>query len=437
MKKLKIFASIFVCAMLLSVTMFPGVMAAYTGTKFVGDLPSGVATLSAHWKLDETTGSTAYDETDYDNDGTIYGATINQPGKIVTSFDFDGANDYVSVPTAVNLNFGANQDFSISAWVSCDSAGRNGGRIIEKWQSGGVGYILQVDSSGYPGFGIMTSEHSYLLWDTASIVGAGWTHVCGIRYGENIYLYVNGELADSYNAADVDYSLSNLNPLYLGGTTEYFDGKIDDVRIYLDDYYPTASLIAHWTLEETTGTTAYDSADSHHGTHVGAPTIMQAGKVDSYCYYFDNNDWVSVPDHDNLDFTSGEDFSIFLWYKSSSGTNKNFLEKLSTAGYSLSTTNIGGGADALYATVDLGATTVTRTGTTDIRDGNWHHVGMVRQGDSLEIWVDGFSEGSTAGASGDISNSVALLFGNTENNPQFGVYLDDIRIYSEAVVPAT
>jgi hypothetical protein len=48
----------------------------------------------AHWKFDEGSGSTAYDSTVRNNDGTIYGATY-VTGKYNSALSFDGANDYV------------------------------------------------------------------------------------------------------------------------------------------------------------------------------------------------------------------------------------------------------------------------------------------------------------------------------------------------------
>ena len=48
----------------------------------------------AHWKFDEGAGSTAYDSTVRNNDGTIYGATY-VTGKYNSALSFDGVNDYV------------------------------------------------------------------------------------------------------------------------------------------------------------------------------------------------------------------------------------------------------------------------------------------------------------------------------------------------------
>lgn len=65
-------------------------------------------------------------------------------------------------------------------------------------------------------------------------LGAGWKHVAAVRSGGSLKLYVNGELAAESSSFDpADYDLNSGKPLLLGfGQTEYFDGKMNDVRLY-------------------------------------------------------------------------------------------------------------------------------------------------------------------------------------------------------------
>jgi concanavalin A-like lectin/glucanase superfamily protein len=65
-------------------------------------------------------------------------------------------------------------------------------------------------------------------------LGPGWKHLAAIREGGLLKLYIDGELvakSSPFNAAE--YDLSTDGPLRLGfGQTEYFDGRMADVRLY-------------------------------------------------------------------------------------------------------------------------------------------------------------------------------------------------------------
>ncbi|HSC07830.1 MAG TPA: LamG-like jellyroll fold domain-containing protein [Steroidobacteraceae bacterium] len=62
-------------------------------------------------------------------------------------------------------------------------------------------------------------------------------------------------------------------------------------------------------------------------------------------------------------------------------------------------------AGIVYLSVINGGSSRTEMGTTDIRDGNWHHVAVYRRASDglMEIFVDGNREASIAGPTGDIS----------------------------------
>src|SRR3989338_6799822 len=64
--------------------------------------------LVSHWKMDETSGTTATDSVGT-NTGTVTGATFTA-GKINNGLSFNGTSNYVSVP---RMNY---DEISISAW---------------------------------------------------------------------------------------------------------------------------------------------------------------------------------------------------------------------------------------------------------------------------------------------------------------------------------
>jgi len=70
--------------------------------------------LIAQWNFE----GTALDETDNNNDGTVYGA-IYTAGKVEQGLDFDGVNDYVQV--ADNSSLDITQSVTMEAWVKLSS----------------------------------------------------------------------------------------------------------------------------------------------------------------------------------------------------------------------------------------------------------------------------------------------------------------------------
>ena len=63
--------------------------------------------LVGHWRLDETTGTTAADSTNYGNDGTLYGglsfdSDSVSPGKVGDALQFNGSADYISKTSKVS-----------------------------------------------------------------------------------------------------------------------------------------------------------------------------------------------------------------------------------------------------------------------------------------------------------------------------------------------
>src|SRR3989344_4635920 len=78
-------------------------------TQANADIATG---LVSHWKLDETSGTTAADSAGTNN-GTIIGATFTA-GKIGNGLSFNGTSDYITL-SSILPSF---PEFTASAWVN-------------------------------------------------------------------------------------------------------------------------------------------------------------------------------------------------------------------------------------------------------------------------------------------------------------------------------
>jgi hypothetical protein len=180
------------------------------------------------------------------------GATF-AAGQIGPAFSLDGINDTVRIPeTGANLD-GFSQ-LSIAAWINADNfnpdppemgGGNDSNGIVTKYDSqvNGVSFALTLRENGFLqlavyGVASIFSDHPVISVDE-------WTHIAGVwRGGLDLSLYVNGiEVAATITSTGSNTHLNdNATPVNIGryesaggswvGPFGFFDGSIDDVRIY-------------------------------------------------------------------------------------------------------------------------------------------------------------------------------------------------------------
>ena len=111
---------------------------------------SAEAALVAYWRLDEGSGATAQDSSGNNHHGTVIGpAWANDPDR-GWCLSFDGVDDYVSVPTAADLNVSA--AMTVTAWIKAQTWPLEPwrGSIVSKddWLAGARGYCLRCGDGG-------------------------------------------------------------------------------------------------------------------------------------------------------------------------------------------------------------------------------------------------------------------------------------------------
>ena len=159
------------------------------------------------------------------------------------------------------------------------------------------------------------------------------------------------------------------------------------------------------------------------------PNEKNQSKFESYSLDFDgSNDYVDTGDA----FTSLTSFSISAWFKSddtSTAAQGIVSSRINSIGSSQGLDlNISG--DVLYARVfNNGATEVT-TAFTDTA--SWHHVAMIYNGTTLEMYLDGVSKGT---ATGVYTNSAAnWVIGKWNNGANyFNGSISDLTFFDYAI----
>lgn len=173
----------------------------------------------------------ADDESGKGNHGTVNSATLTTDrfGNENSAYYFDGIDDFIEVNNHPTLN---NQTFTISAWVNCASIANETGEIILKGDYPSYNYGINKDINNYF-TGFSNSNNTYLgVISTSPVQMDNWYHMIFTHDGSSAKLYIDNTLMSDSVASDVSINTDNL---YFGsyfGTSLFFNGIIDDIRIY-------------------------------------------------------------------------------------------------------------------------------------------------------------------------------------------------------------
>jgi hypothetical protein len=192
------------------------------------------------WHFDEGSGSTANDETNNNNDGTITGADWTS-GSCGLALYFSGGGqwfdgDGVTVPHSSSLDI--NGRFTVEAWIKATGSD-NYLAIVDKYQYQdpvGRGFTLYL-TSGRLRFGIYSGSHgSGDCGGTSELRDDTWHHVAGTWDGSYMRVYVDCQMEGEVPWTCPPGSITNNLGIgkRLGGHGGYmpFLGVIDEVRIY-------------------------------------------------------------------------------------------------------------------------------------------------------------------------------------------------------------
>jgi len=168
-------------------------------------------------------------------------------GKAGLALDFDGLNDFVSVPDDAALDFGTG-DFTVMVWVYKHSATANfkNNYAVSKWSTGASPgnneWALLVGSGGAygdnPVFVVEIGTSRYSAADPQEMSLNAWHQVVGVREAETLSIYVDGILADRDNSLPPNRAINNVGRHLRVGVNQpnaplfYTDGLFDDVQIY-------------------------------------------------------------------------------------------------------------------------------------------------------------------------------------------------------------
>ena len=405
-----------------------------------------------YWKLDDA-GTTQSDSSSNGNDGTEISSPTTVPGFAGNALALNGSSQYVSVgtgPTSVKT-----ASFWVKPTTTTEYLLNFTGSTDYIWANAGT-----VTATGW------ASPTIYVNGEVSSTIRAGaWQHVMVTSdTAENASSFEIGRTTSSdYLEGSIDevllsssaLSAENAATLYRAGRDHRIHQTIistdlssstklpvtiaaDRPGTYLEFSYGESGLATYnadgntvglWRLEEDTafctasaGPCVRDSSGyGNDGTPVSVPAV-EDGALGRAWHFDDSDDYVSIPDSDELDLDGGS-LTIAAWVKTDTdGSNNVIVAKGSS--YEI----------GINASGDLywdGAGTQVDDGGTLVLAGEWHHVAVTNNDTTATYYVDGVQIGTDA-AGIDTDNNDVLSIGYDGTN-YFDGFLDEVMIRNDVL----
>jgi hypothetical protein len=216
--------------------------------------------------------------------------------------------------------------------------------------------------------------------------------------------------------------------------------------IYVKKRRKPGPLIGHWKLDETSGTVAADSSGYGNDGTIYNNVTFEAGQIDGSFKFTGSaaNQYVGIPHSTSLNLGNGDSYTVAFWVKVNSLTSQfqHFISKsdgtnakspfelyMNTRGTKSSTLEIIGSIKNNIIGWPNNQVVYTRSKTGFVNV--WHHVALVRNGNSMSIYFGGVHRNTVSPAINDASNTRFITLGQrSDSNIWLDGNLDDVRIYN-------
>ena len=389
--------------------------------------------------------------------GTDYGATYQVGAVGMEAACFDGAGDYIQIPNPVTTS----TNISISMWIqTTDTNGSgqwyNGHGLVDGETVAGAADFGTALVGGKFALGIGSPDTTLLT--TGTVNDGKWHHLVGTYNSTSgaMQVFVDGTLNNSTTGPTGIRSAPTtlrFGGIQSGTSTGYYNGLLDQVQIYnyvlsgsevayMDQRTSEANpLVGYWKLNETSGTTSYDSSPSgENGTWINSPISSGsfppaiASTSTSSLLFNGTNQYVNIPVTAALP-NYGNPRTISVWAKTNTLTGNHVIADLGTTGGNYSffigqfgtSLEVGDWGSPNYITVS------------GFWDTNWHHIVATYGGDTVDVYADGMLVATGTGENWNyLTPPVSCVIGNYVSGTGYpwSGNIAEVRIYNRVLTPA-
>ena len=359
---------------------------------------------------------------------------------------FDGTGDYLTVASDAGFGFGTG-DFTIEAWVYWLGENSNAayGIVSTRSSVASEGLVFYAGVSGFLTYYDGPGNVNYA--STQKLPINQWSYVVLTRSNNVWRLFFNGlEIKTHTSSSD----LGSSQPVRIGslvnGDTFAFNGYISNVRIvkgtalYTSNFTPPTAPVGNTNASlylpmDNAG--IFDKTGNNTLTPVGnASTSTTQTKYADTAMYFDGaGDYVSIPNSALSQFGS-DNLTWEMWINTTSATQYATIYSLTPSAFStgmwslmMNIQSSTSGDVGIFMHEYSSGTPLLQTTSVSIRDGNWHHVAVVRDGSSWVLYVDGISR-ATQTWSGTIATITSDIYVGADQHylRYFQGYIENFQI---------
>jgi hypothetical protein len=391
---------------------------------------------------------------------------VLMPGRVGQALAFEG-NDCVTFGDAPA--FRLTDSYTLSAWVKTTAVLTAFERIHGVYTVNTPRDIdLDFWNNNVPTlFDRDDGVHAITLSSNRTINDGHWHLVTATRSGDNYRIYIDGTSANStQNSSNLAETNTRGWAIGCAGRDnatvgEFFDGTIDDVRIYdralsadevkrlYDATRPSGlnlsrttgslsdGLVRHWTFDGsvTNSVVTKDIAGNTSGSLVSSP-LVAIGQIGQGLNFNGSSSYVNGGSPPTM-----TEWTIAAWANADVGGNAKNILSNDRSGWNDDVLfgirpegAASGGADNRWGVTHQDTTNQVRTSALDsggMVTGRWYHVVAWSDGNNLKLFVDGVEKASTpkVGTALTFDGAATRIAATPNVFRGFDGKIDDVRIY--------
>jgi hypothetical protein len=367
---------------------------------------------------------------------------------------FNGSNAYVDTPFRGLPN---NSSFTYSIWAN-PSATQTQRVLIGRHNDATGGSAVGIDANNTIKFHLNNYTTQRVLTSRA-LPNNQWSHIIGTWDGATLNVYINGEIAGTSSpSTSITYpSLNTQIGRWVGGSAQYFNGKIDQARIFnraltpleVESLYREKIVLCGGQadtldiLGDNSCIATYQlngNANDLSGNYSGTPTNVSygVGEFDLAGVFNGSSSFVNT----NFTWSFNSIYSISFWAKTSTINTRQMMTAVLASNGADASGRFGFGftsSNTFEFYIANGSSFYGNTSISSISYQNnvWHNFIVVVNGTSIKLYVDGNTT--------PIANLTSTVLGTASSDSLFigrfgaypGVYfngsIDQVRIFNKAL----
>jgi Concanavalin A-like lectin/glucanases superfamily len=361
-----------------------------------------------------------------------------------TAVSFPGTTgSYMSLGTSTSTNFSTfTSNVFIEAWVYVNAFGASARfytRSLNPNTSGGYDFMFRATSAS-AGLAVVDGVN-VITGPAVAIPLSTWTHIAvSIETSSYATVFLNGTAGTRAQLTALAYTSTYSTFIGVGGSTDYYNGYIRDLRVVKGGIVPTSSFTplaaAPFTYASPTyvanmGTTVFTLlsqftpvyVQGKYGQAINFPNSSSTGTT---------NPTSNVVYTTSLNSSTGYTFAFWV--------NFNFGGVFAQVVLSLAYSN---GVRAVNIYLNAGNQLVSYDGSTNltiasptVSTGTWYHVALSVTTSSRVLYLNGVGTSGTSAVTG--TQTSFILGGDLPSVAGFSAWCsyDDLRVYNTALSAA-